>query len=66
MPPVCSIDFYVCPEKLLADGSKESRENLFLLIIRGVVTALTLRLLFQIFFVLRQLVIAPLEEKGGW
>ena len=41
-------------------------EFFLLLFIRGVVTAFTLRLLFQILFIFRQLVIAPLEEKGGW
>lgn len=40
-------------------------EFFLLLFIWGVVAALTVRLLFQILFIFRQLIIAPLEEKGG-
>lgn len=39
-------------------------EFLLLLLVRGVVAPLTLRLLFQILFIVRQLVMAPLQGKG--
>lgn len=40
-------------------------EFFLLLFVRGVVAALTLRLLFQILFIFRQLIVAPLRDKGA-